>query len=199
MHLNIADDSQRVRNLKRYFGTRHAAEYVAIGILKQILRVGFHDRARPLLHELVFSGRSAHKSAREILSSYFTGNAPDTAHSKMIGDFEYLTTEHAKLLNILRTRLQSRALAYPIEYQLGTESSLLLYALVRLLSPRVVCETGVANGISSYFLLHALKKNGIGTLFSFDVSSDVGTALDDSEKAHWELTMLRKRAVEEGV
>lgn len=43
-----------------------------------------------------------------------------------------------------------------------------LYALVRLLAPRHVVETGVSSGVSSSFLLSALKANGRGTLHSVD-------------------------------
>jgi predicted O-methyltransferase YrrM len=45
----------------------------------------------------------------------------------------------------------------------------LLYIIVRILRPRVVVETGVGNGISSMFLLSALKRNGDGgALYSID-------------------------------
>ncbi len=48
---------------------------------------------------------------------------------------------------------------------------ILLYALVRELRPSVVIETGVMHGLSSKFILRALKKNGDGKLISIDLPS----------------------------
>ena len=50
---------------------------------------------------------------------------------------------------------------------------LLQYAVVRAFQPRIVIETGVANGVSSAYLLLALQANGLGTLCSI--------GLDDPE------------------
>ena len=43
------------------------------------------------------------------------------------------------------------------------------YALVRLLRPEHVIETGVSSGVSSAHFLYALRKNGSGTLHSIDL------------------------------
>ena len=45
----------------------------------------------------------------------------------------------------------------------------LAYALVRLLRPPIVVETGVAHGYSSAVLLHALAEAGDGVLYSVDL------------------------------
>jgi len=50
----------------------------------------------------------------------------------------------------------------------GGGNYLLLYFLTRKLKPLNVVETGVAAGWSSLVILRALKKNGIGRLFSSD-------------------------------
>jgi predicted O-methyltransferase YrrM len=44
-----------------------------------------------------------------------------------------------------------------------------LYLICRALTPSVVIETGVAYGMSSAFILHALAVNGRGTLHSIDL------------------------------
>lgn len=44
-----------------------------------------------------------------------------------------------------------------------------LYALTRILQPTIVVETGVANGVSSAFILSALKCNSKGHLYSIDL------------------------------
>jgi hypothetical protein len=46
---------------------------------------------------------------------------------------------------------------------------LVLYSLIRALKPNVVVETGVAAGLSSYFILKALEKNNSGRLLSIDL------------------------------
>jgi predicted O-methyltransferase YrrM len=45
----------------------------------------------------------------------------------------------------------------------------LLYALVRRARPRLAVETGVAQGVSSVFLLEAMERNGSGRLISVDL------------------------------
>lgn len=89
--------------------------------------------------------------------------------------------EYADVMERLRARYESCAgrLPYPLRYAVEEQTGLLLYALVRSARPEVVVETGVANGHSSYVLLSALRANGCGTLHSLDVSSDVGTLVDD--------------------
>jgi hypothetical protein len=46
-----------------------------------------------------------------------------------------------------------------------------LYLIVRTARPRVVVETGVASGISSTIILEALRRNGVGRLYSIDLPS----------------------------
>jgi predicted O-methyltransferase YrrM len=55
----------------------------------------------------------------------------------------------------------------------------LLFGLVRGLRPNVVVETGTANGVSTAYLLAALRRNGAGRLISIDLpfTSDAGGAL----------------------
>lgn len=49
----------------------------------------------------------------------------------------------------------------------------LIYVLIRYLKPKVILETGVFDGISSSFVLNALKKNGFGKLISVDLPARV--------------------------
>jgi predicted O-methyltransferase YrrM len=46
----------------------------------------------------------------------------------------------------------------------------LQYALVRALKPEIILETGVASGVSSSYLLLALKANGKGILHSIEIA-----------------------------
>jgi predicted O-methyltransferase YrrM len=75
---------------------------------------------------------------------------------------------------------------------IGIVPGTLLYALVRALRPSVIIETGVANGVSSTFLLGAIRDNGHGKLVSIDLPFTIdgdepapimpGTAI---EKEQW--------------
>ena len=56
-------------------------------------------------------------------------------------------------------------------YAIGASAGLkevALYVLVRKYKPKVIIETGVANGLSTYFILKAIKRNGYGKLISID-------------------------------
>lgn len=46
----------------------------------------------------------------------------------------------------------------------------LLYTLIRITEPEVVVETGIFDGLSSAYILHALERNGSGTLYSIDLN-----------------------------
>lgn len=52
---------------------------------------------------------------------------------------------------------------------LWAKKVLLQYAIVRLLRPEIVVETGVANGVSSTYILYGLEKNRKGTLHSVGI------------------------------
>ncbi|MGC9011327.1 MAG: class I SAM-dependent methyltransferase [Candidatus Micrarchaeia archaeon] len=56
-------------------------------------------------------------------------------------------------------------------YSIGGSAGLkevALYVLVRKYKPKLIVETGVANGFSTYFILKAIHKNGHGKLISID-------------------------------
>lgn len=60
----------------------------------------------------------------------------------------------------------------PLDIQsadLYAKKVLLQYVVIRALQPSVVVETGVANGVSSAYLLLALQKNGRGVLHSIEI------------------------------
>lgn len=93
------------------------------------------------------------------------------------------------------------------------------YALVRKLEPEVLLETGVCNGLSTFYLLSALDANGTGTLYSIDYpfradesleefrretfegyggaaipsDKDPGWIIPDELRSRWELTIGRSQ------
>ncbi|MCL6480455.1 MAG: class I SAM-dependent methyltransferase [Firmicutes bacterium] len=72
---------------------------------------------------------------------------------------------------------------------------LLQYALIRAVQPDAVVETGVANGVSSAYLLLALQTNGRGRLHSIEVGDaaflpkgkTVGWVVPDWLRERWQL------------
>jgi predicted O-methyltransferase YrrM len=74
-----------------------------------------------------------------------------------------------------------------------------LYAVVRLLRPRVVVETGVGSGVSSTFFLNAMERNGVGMLYSIDLPlpgehllperKETGWIVPDTLRERWRLVL----------
>lgn len=63
---------------------------------------------------------------------------------------------------------------------------------IRVLKPRIVAETGVANGHSSFVILSALKANSQGKLVSIDIRKDVGQLVTAEESETWDLRLLAR-------
>lgn len=74
-----------------------------------------------------------------------------------------------KLMSIGLTELN-----FPKRWNSGRNLQYLLSAIVILLKPSVVVETGSANGASALAICFALERNQNGYLWSFDVESPVG-------------------------
>ena len=49
----------------------------------------------------------------------------------------------------------------------------ILFSIIRSTRPKIVVETGVSDGISTAFILEALRDNNYGKLYSIDVTSKV--------------------------
>lgn len=68
----------------------------------------------------------------------------------------------------------SEELVFPERWNSGRNLQYLLAAMVILLKPSVVVETGSANGASAAAICFALDHNQIGHLWSYDIESAVG-------------------------
>ena len=79
---------------------------------------------------------------------------------------------------------------YPAAFRADRSVALLVYVACRRERPKVVLETGVADGISSFAILRALEANGLGTLHSIDVRGDVGGLVKGDERSRWRLHIL---------
>jgi hypothetical protein len=90
------------------------------------------------------------------------------------------------------------ALDYPEPFAVEHDEALVLYCLVRDRKPAHMVETGVANGFSSYVILSAMERNGVGQLVSYDpgrkgrrlgvlVPAALGSATIDGGGSRWVL------------
>jgi len=175
----------KMREFWRDHGWASTLERIATRASLGLFASGFHKRLAPLLGEMEEQSLSTHHSAADLLRRYFLpGNE---------GRLQGLLGEATALRQQLEARYATRACAYPHEYAVHGESSQLLYVLVRLLRPSDMLETGVGNGHSSYFLLHALAANGAGTLHSTEIAEDAGTLLDPAERERWQPHLLDRR------
>lgn len=82
----------------------------------------------------------------------------------------------------------------PARYDASEELAQLCYSMVRLTTPSTIVETGVGRGVTSYYILRALKKNGRGHLYSvelpplkFGARQDVGRLIPSSLRSRWSL------------
>lgn len=154
------------------------------------------ERPRPTLRRHPHPALSAFEEAAA--SMYFS--AEDLASACLFNknasnrqaELATVRLEHERLRQEISRRYSRLSTAYPQRYAIEEGSSLLLYALVRSLRPRVVLETGVANGHSSFYILSALLANGYGRLHSIDRSAQVGGLITDRERDMWRLHVLRK-------
>jgi predicted O-methyltransferase YrrM len=142
---------------------------------------------RPTLTQLQRSGPFT-DSAREIVQ-------------RSIGfddqGWDEVEEEFSSVERDLIDRRGSVDLSYPVDFAVERQTSLLLYGATRLLKPRCIVETGVADGVSSFFFLAALKQNGSGELHSVDIAPDVGVLAD--ETAQWHLHVFDLDTVDDQI
>jgi hypothetical protein len=73
----------------------------------------------------------------------------------------------------------SNELGFPERWNSGRNLQYLLGAMIILLKPRVVAETGSANGASALAICFGLDHNKLGHLWSFDIESNTGQLVPD--------------------
>ena len=80
---------------------------------------------------------------------------------------------------------------------------LLQYAVVRAFQPKIIVETGVANGVSSAYILLALQANGRGTLYSIGLNDPqflpagkpLGWIVPQELRSKWKLLVGDSRTI----
>ena len=128
------------------------------------------------------------------IARFQTTDSDELIH-KILKKSGNLETEFDTLSQNLKYRIaRAKNLAYPLNFGLETKQANFIYKFVRLYKPKQIVETGVANGVSTYFILNAMKKNGVGKLISIDINKNVGGLLAGNEKTDWRLYILNKKS-----
>ena len=85
---------------------------------------------------------------------------------------------------------------YPSDYSINPNARKFLYLLCRILKPKIIVETGVAYGLSSFYILKALEKNNLGKLYSIDsvfrpwqTERMIGSIIPQNLKERWTLVL----------
>jgi Methyltransferase domain len=79
-------------------------------------------------------------------------------------------------------------LGLPGDWKIDEDAARLVYSLIRVYAPRIVVETGIGNGFSSFAILSALEANGKGgRLVSYDTRTEVGGFVPPALRSDWEI------------
>ncbi len=91
--------------------------------------------------------------------------------------------EWTDLADALQVPSRSR---YLVEYDVEKKTARSLYLITRWRQPKVILETGIARGASSYALLSAVSKNELGVVFSLDVDESAGELVPPELRVVWQ-------------
>lgn len=88
------------------------------------------------------------------------------------------------------------SMEFPREYDVETQTARTLYILTRWLRPKVILETGIARGLSSFALLAAAETNQEGTVYSCDVDPRSGHLVTETLKHRWKRRIINAKDAE---
>jgi len=172
----------KVQRHFRRFGLRDGVRLIPLKLARRVAGSAGRRWEHPYLHDFQTTPQNIYSAAEHILVRC-TAATPN-AIAGLRDEFEVLRAR-------LEERRATRRLAYPEHYTIRNEAAFLIYGLVRLRRFESILETGVANGHSTYYLLHALRANGAGRLCSVDIGTDVGVLVDPPERADWTYVALQ--------
>jgi len=151
--------------------------------LLKVFSIVFHPLLRPPLDSLFESAERQSTNATEVMSALLN------CSGEMLSQ---LSDEYNSFL-VPSAMHDTGSGFYPSSWGMDDVNAQSLYWTVRVLQPRRVVESGVANGRSTRAILLAMKRNGEGELHSFDISNDVGAAVEDELRSRWILHVLPRR------
>lgn len=107
---------------------------------------------------------------------------PSTPNKLHVGSFIERALDE-NIIRALHAFLPQRLLDHLGERYDAQGYRLMLYLLVRKYRPAVVVETGVAQGLSSAFILSAMLENGMGHLYSIDLPARMAGQNTESKQS----------------
>lgn len=170
-YLTSAVGSRRARQLSR-------AELV-LRVARRLGGPGWQASQPPTLDALVGSAPSV-TTATDVLK--WLGLTQNEI-SELLREFEGVTAE-------IEAAYSAAELTCPPEWAVESSTSAVLYCLTRIRKPASVIETGIANGHSSFVVLSAMHRNGVGHLASIDIRPDVGGLVPSSLAGRWNKVII---------
>jgi len=155
--------------------------YYESKLVNKICKKYFRKASKPELKELYRVATMQTNNADE----FFKYLNMDDFVKENNEEFNNLFSKYKKLLSEVK-------LTYP--WYIGYDEAKIFYMITLYNKPKIILETGVANGTSSFFFLSALKKNGFGKLISVDIKNDVGVVVPDELKSNWDLKIFENDA-----
>jgi len=131
---------------------------------------------------------------RRHLSYYFKRQLPvsEGVAAGLGVDISIVNEQLSNLPNFLAE--QNKDPGMMIKWSATSELAAATYAVVRMLRPEVVVETGVGAGVSSWTILKAMDENGMGCLVSIDLPTpntellpEVGYLVPNELRGRWDL------------
>ena len=165
---------------RRMFGLRDALGTAAYHLCSGLFPGAYRRQSIVFLHALMNQANGVAYDEATLLHNI---GVDDDSRKLFCEEYEALRHE-------LQRRVEATKGVYPDFFAVEGRSACVIYALTRFFRPQTVLETGVANGHSSYFILHAIERNGTGQLHSIDIANDVGSLLSAEERQRWKLHIV---------
>ena len=133
----------------------------------------------------------------ESINDFFKQKYPDVNIRKFESELNEIDNIVEEFFSKLKNKeYPSKEMPYPIDYSISSDSRKFLYILCRITKPRNVIETGVAYGLSSFYILSALNRNEYGKLTSIDSvfrpwqsEEMIGSIIPKNLRSKWKLVL----------
>jgi|SRR5271170_419470 len=165
----------------------------------------FNNRIRFALENPIYALDSLYREVT-LADEKFLSAITNASASRIRGFIEEPTHNEffSAVLRSVRAELQQLEI---YSADLYAKKILLQYAAVRAFRPTIVVETGVANGVSSAYLLLALQANDRGTLYSVGLNDpqylpagkSLGWIVPRELQSRWKLLVGDSRAILPGL
>ena len=133
----------------------------------------------------------------ESINDFFDQRYPDVNITEFESELKEINDNVEEFFSKLKNKeYPSKEMPYPIDYSISSDSRKFLYILCRIVRPKNVIETGVAYGLSSFYILSALNKNKFGILTSIDSvfrpwqsEEMIGSVIPEKLRDKWKLVL----------